>query len=217
MLFEQLSVALRGGTADLKQFISMWRSAEMNTIWEHVKDLIKKDGGQLLQPTGMWERDYGTLLGNLKEQCESGEGGKGKEDVEQAKSAVEHWREDVQLFITQKRVPPGVRVVVDQHRAVVGIVLVTAGLSLEARADGGNRLFDGQVPEWRVLSIAASMGQPESNLEADVCDWLNHRPRRWDVVYLLVSSTDGGERERKKGKEGNLRNYKTTYKTWIMS
>lgn len=199
-LYLQLSQAVREGIADLEQFEAMWRSVEMKEIWEHVAGEIKKNDGRLLQPTGMWERDYGLLLADLvrqrgegEEEEKQGTGGGVAEDAEAAMLAAKNWRQEAETF-SQKEVP-GVRIMVDSSRALVGIALVKAGILIEARADADES--SDKLPEWVVSSTpdtitpaaASTTGVRKTKLEMAICDWLNyHRPRRWDITYLLVSS-----------------------------
>ena len=195
MLYVQLSQAARDAVADLEQFEAMWRSVEMKEIWEHVGDELKKDNGRLLQPTGMWERDYGLLWADLVRQRElerQDSGGQKAEDAEAAAAAAaaKNWREEVQAF-SQKDLS-GVRVVADQRRAIVGIALVTTGILLQARADGIDGGSPDKIPEWWVSSVDAAptaARPPKTQLETDICDWMNRRPHRWDITYLLVRST----------------------------
>lgn len=184
VLFEQLSQTARAGVAEVQEFQAMWRSAEMRAIWDHVDARIKANGGQLLQPTGMWERDYDVLLEELEreERTQREEQQRVKEEEERAKiQAVEGgWRTIVEAFI--RRDLPGVRVMAHQDQDRITVVLVKAGMVFQLQVVNG----DGQgMADWRVQDKAAP-GKPKTKLEAGVAACLNARPRQWDLAYLLV-------------------------------
>lgn len=180
VLYAQLSEAARAGVADVEQFQTLWRSPEMKAVWDHVGDEIKENGGTLLQPTGVWERDYGVLLEELvKEKREKDEQDGGVTERSKAQSMAANWRMDVETFL-QKGVP-GVRVVPDQHEASVTIALVKTGMLFQARAISEP---DISVPEWRVSNVGPQ-SKLKPMLEMAICDCLNSRPRKWDITYLL--------------------------------
>ncbi|RLL96455.1 hypothetical protein CFD26_105082 [Aspergillus turcosus] len=183
VLFEQLSQTARAGVAEVQEFQAMWRSPEMKAIWDHVDARIKANGGQLLQPTGMWERDYDVLLEELEreERTQREEQLRVKEEEERAKiQAVEGgWRTIVESFI--RRDLPGVRVMAHQDQDRITVVLVKAGMVFQLQAVNG----DGQgMADWRVQDMAAP-GKPKTKLETAVAACLNARPRQWDLAYLL--------------------------------
>lgn len=162
----------------------MWRSPEMKAIWDHVDARIKANGGQLLQPTGMWERDYDVLLEELEreERTQKKEQLRVKEEEERAKiQAVEGgWGTIVESFI--RRDLPGVRVMAHEDQDRITVVLVKAGMAFQLQAVNG----DGQgMADWRVQMAAP--GKPKTKLETAVAACLNARPRQWDLAYLLVS------------------------------
>ena len=167
----------------------MWHSPEMKAVWDHVGDEIKDGGGKLLQPTGVWQRDYGVLLAELvKEDRDLNDVRRdGGADRTEAQSVVANWRAHVETFL-QKGVS-GVRVVPDEHEPLITIALVKAGLLFQARAINGpdDSVGDsGSVPGWQVSNVPLA-AKPETKLEAAVRDCLNARPTRWDLAYLLVS------------------------------
>jgi hypothetical protein len=185
VLSEQLSQTARASVAEVQEFQAMWRSPEMKAIWDHVDARIKQNGGQLLQPTGMWERDYDVLLEELEkeERAQKEEQQRVKEEEERAKiQAVEGgWRTIVETFI--RRNLPGVRVMAHQDQARITIVLVKAGMVFQLQAVNG----DGHgMADWRVQDMAAP-GKPKTKLETAVAACLNARPRQWDIAYILVS------------------------------
>ncbi|GFF33864.1 hypothetical protein IFM61606_01598 [Aspergillus udagawae] len=183
VLSEQLSQTARASVAEVQEFQAMWRSPEMKAIWDHVDARIKQNGGQLLQPTGMWERDYDVLLEELEkeERAQKEQQQRVKEEEERAKiQAVEGgWRTIVETFI--RRNLPGVRVMAHQDQARITIVLVKAGMAFQLQAVNG----DGHdMADWRVQDMAAP-GKPKTKLETAVAACLNACPRQWDIAYLL--------------------------------
>jgi hypothetical protein len=184
VLFEQLSQTARASVTEVQEFQAMWRSPEMKAIWDHVDARIKANGGQLLQPTGMWERDYDVLLEELEreERTQKKEQLRVKEEEERAKiQAVEGgWGTIVESFI--RRDLPGVRVMAHEDQDRITVVLVKAGMAFQLQAVNG----DGQgMADWRVQMAAP--GKPKTKLETAVAACLNARPRQWDLAYLLVS------------------------------
>lgn len=164
----------------------MWRSPEMKAIWDHVDARIKQNGGQLLQPTGMWEQDYDVLLEELEkeEQAQKEQQQRAKEEEERAKiQGVEGgWRTIVETFT--RRNLPGIRVMAHQDQPRITVVSVKAGMAFQLQAVNG----DGHdMVDWRVQELAAP-GRPKTKLETVVAACLNARPRQWDLAYLLVSS-----------------------------
>lgn len=185
MLYEQLAQAARAGVSELQEFQSMWRSPEMKAVWDRVDAQIKENGGVMLQPTGKWERDYDTILADLREeeQAQNEQQQKANEEMERSKiQATEGgWRAIVDGF-AQKNVP-GVRVLASQSEAAVTVVLVKAGIVFRVEAIAGQ---DGNgVPDWRVFTRTPG-GQTPSKVETAVAQCLNARPRQWDLLYLLV-------------------------------
>lgn len=186
VLFEQLSQTARASVAEVQEFQTMWRSPEMKAIWDHVDARIKQNGGQLLQPTGMWEQDYDVLLEELEkeEQAQKEQQQRAKEEEERAKiQGVEGgWRTIVETFT--RRNLPGIRVMAHQDQPRITVVSVKAGMAFQLQAVNG----DGHdMVDWRVQELAAP-GRPKTKLETAVAACLNARPRQWDLAYLLVSS-----------------------------
>lgn len=133
----------------------------------------------LLQPSGMWDRDYGVLLEGIVE----GERGKGEEEgrerEERERAGVDgDWRRIVEAFVGRN--VPGVRVVGAKERDAVVVVLVKAGMAFEVQSLEG----EGGV-KW-VVSSKIAPGKPVSKLETAVVDCLNSRPRQWDLAFTLV-------------------------------
>ena len=186
-LYEQLSKTTRDGVAEVNNFQTKWRGPEMKAVWDHVDAKIRENGGQLLQPTGMWERDYDVLLEKLvkEEESKKEEQQRVEEEVERARinqSAEGDWRRVVDNF-TQRNVP-GVRVVPSKTRDFVAVSLVKAGMNFEAQVISASE-EDG-VSTWQV-SNKEHPRKPPSKLETAICHCLNSRPRQWDLAFLLVS------------------------------
>ncbi|THC89658.1 hypothetical protein EYZ11_010903 [Aspergillus tanneri] len=186
MLYEQLSKAARAGVAEVKEFQSMWRAPEMKTIWELVDVRIKENGGQLLQPSGVWESDYDTLLEELVKEREKKNEEQRKSEEELERSRVQSteggWRAIVESFAMRN--VPGVRVIPSKNEASIIVTLAKAGMSFKVHTIGEPQANN--APDWQVVNKAA-LGQPRSELEKAITDCLNARPRQWDLVYLLVS------------------------------
>ncbi|GMF79006.1 unnamed protein product [Aspergillus oryzae] len=165
MLYEQLSQAAKAGVAEVTEFQNMWRSPEMNAVWERVDAQIKENGGQLLQPTGVWDRNYGTLLEELvkEENARMEQQRKSEEELERSRiqSTEGGWRAIVDSFI-QKNVP-GVRVLPSKSETSVTVVLPKAGMTFKVHTIGGSEVNG--VPEWQVSSRTMP-GQVKTKLES---------------------------------------------------
>ncbi|PYI31060.1 hypothetical protein BP00DRAFT_344678 [Aspergillus indologenus CBS 114.80] len=186
-VFEQLKQCVESGTREVAEFQALWRSPEMRGVWDRVDAQIRGNGGQLLQPTGMWEEDYDVLLEGLvrEEQGKQAERRSVEEEAERSKiQATEGgWRAIVEGF-AQRNVP-GVRVQTQTSKteeASVLVALVKAGMVFRVHTVEG--LESHGVPEWRIASKAAP-GQPVTKLEGAVMQCLNSRPRQWDLLQLL--------------------------------
>ncbi|RAK71501.1 RNA polymerase II mediator complex subunit MED27 domain-containing protein [Aspergillus fijiensis CBS 313.89] len=184
-VFEQLKQCVHSGVREVAEFQTLWRSPEMKSVWDRVDAQIRGNGGQLLQPTGMWEEDYDVLLEGLvrEEQGKQAERRSVEEEAERSKiQATEGgWRAIVEGF-AQRNVP-GVRVQTSKtEEASVLVALVKAGMVFQVHTVEG--LESHGVPEWRIASKAAP-GQPVTKLEGAVMQCLNSRPRQWDLLQLL--------------------------------
>lgn len=189
MLYEQLSKAARDGVAEVTNFQTMWRDPEMRAVWEHVDAKIRENNGLLLQPTGMWERDYDVLLKKLVREEEGRREAQRREREEMEREQVNllvdgDWRRVVEEFV-QRNGGTGVRVVSGKGRDVVTLMLVKTGMAFEAQLNAALEA-DG-VPGWRVSNKVAP-GRPVAKLESAICECLNSRPRQWDLSFLLVST-----------------------------
>lgn len=168
----------------------MWRSSEMQGIWEHVEGAIR-EGGQLLQPTGMWEVDYGDMLERiLKEEKAREEEERQKQEEEERevlKTSGSDWRAVVEEFMGRNVPGVSVRVLsgVDDKEASLVAILVKAGMAFQIHAAPVPGEDQGDVPNWRV-GIKQSPGKPVTKLETAIVDCLSARARLWDLTYLLV-------------------------------
>lgn len=184
VLYQQLSHSARTCVNELEQFRAVWRGPEMKAVWGHVEASIKELGGQLLQPTGVWEADYGVLLDGLVKEANGREDEERMAEEEREKdgfrSAGADWRGVVDGFV--KRDVPGVRVVASQGEAALTVALVKAGMVVLVNTGS---VEGDDVPDWRVAS-KVSPGRPITKLETAMVDCLNSRSRKWDLAYLLV-------------------------------
>lgn len=184
VLYERLSKTTREGVAEVTSFQTMWKSPELKEVWDHVDARVRENNGQLLQPTGMWERDYDVLLDKLvrDEQTKKDEQARTEEETERAQSAEGNWRSVVEGF-AQKNVS-GVRVAPSRSRDTVTVTLAKAGMAFELQR--GNA--DGS---WQVSNKPSVLmpGKPATKLETSICGYLNTRPRQWDLAFLLVRLT----------------------------
>ncbi|KAL3462714.1 mediator complex subunit 27-domain-containing protein [Aspergillus heterothallicus] len=183
-LFQQLSEAARGGVSEVGEFQSMWRGRDMKPVWDRIDTLVYENAGQLLQSSGMWEEDYGSLLEELTKQdsVRKEKEQRAKEELErsQLQSAEGGWKAIVDNFI-QKNVP-GVRITITKSDSAFAILLLKAGLSFKVNAVSVGQ--ESEIPEWQVSSKQAS-ADPPSKLESAVLDCLNSRSRKWDLAFLL--------------------------------
>jgi hypothetical protein len=183
ILRDNLDETARARVADVQQFQSLWRDPEMLSVWSHVESRIKEFNGQLLQPTGKWERDYDVLLEELvqKEKSKVDERLREEEDAERAKaqSTEGEWRNVLERFV--QRNVPGVRVIQGQDETSLAVALVRAGVVFQVR---GVSETGSPVSEWEVSSKVA--GRSSTKLENAMLECLGSRPRKWDLAFLLV-------------------------------
>jgi hypothetical protein len=163
----------------------VWRSPELQAIWSHVEDRIRESNGQLLQPTGIWEKDYDILLKELLkvEKVKEEETQREEEDAERAKaqSSESEWETVVERFM--QRNIPGIRVVKGQKPFSIGVALAKAGMIL--LIEGVKEADVPGVSEWRVRAKAPP-GRFPTKLENSIMNCLSSRPRKWDLAFLLV-------------------------------
>ncbi|KAJ5175323.1 uncharacterized protein N7482_001200 [Penicillium canariense] len=183
-LREGLEQAARTQLANIENFKSMWQGPELQPVWAHVESRLKDSAGQIVQPTGMWERDYDVLLEELLkvERGKDEELLREDEEAERAKaqSSEGEWQGVVESFI--QRNLPGVRVIKEQETLSLAIALVKAGVIFHV---AGVKEPDAPgVADWHVSSRAPP-GRVPTKLENSMTECLNSRPRKWDLAFLL--------------------------------
>lgn len=187
-LFESLAQCARDGVAEVEEFKSMWQSSELQAVWGWMDEKLKESNGQYPQPTGMWERDYDVILRNLEAEERQKEEQRRKDEEEQerlkALSAEGGWRGVVESF--QQRQLPGLRIFLNKNEAMITVHLGSAGMTFEVQEVVS--LEDSGALEWQVEPQPQPWKAP-SKLEIAICSNLNHRPRKWDLAYLLVSKS----------------------------
>ncbi|KAJ5935543.1 hypothetical protein N7466_005090 [Penicillium verhagenii] len=170
--------------ASLEQFQSMWRSPEMKPVWAHVEARLKEANGQIIQPTGMWEKDYDVLFAEMTkaEKTREDERLREEEDAERTKalSSEGQWTAVIERFV--QRDIPGVRIIKGQNQTSLVVALARAGMVFLV---AGVRDFkSSDVSGWQVSSRVAP-GRSTTKLEQAVLECLNSRPRKWDLAFLL--------------------------------
>ncbi|KAJ5498259.1 Mediator complex, subunit Med27 [Penicillium expansum] len=182
ILRASLDEAARARVADVQQFQSLWRDPELTSVWAHVESRIKEANGQLLQPTGKWERDYDVLLEELaqKEKSKVDEHQREDEEAERikAQSTEGEWKNVLERFI--QRDMPGVRVITGQDETSLAIALVRAGVVFQVK---GVSLPGCPVSDWEISSKIA--GRSPTKLEDAILECVRSRQRKWDLAFLL--------------------------------
>ncbi|OGE48724.1 hypothetical protein PENARI_c026G04159 [Penicillium arizonense] len=182
MFRENLTEAARARVADVQNFQSLWRDPTLKPVWAHVESRISESNGQLLQPSGKWEKDYDVLLEELskKEKTKEDDQKREEEDAERAKafSTEGEWQVVLERFV--QRNVPGVRVIKGQDETSLAVALVRAGIVFQVRGVAG---ADTPISEWEVSSKIA--GRTPTKLEIAMLDCLGSRPRKWDLAFLL--------------------------------
>ncbi|KAL5340882.1 hypothetical protein BJX70DRAFT_406611 [Aspergillus crustosus] len=182
-LFELLSQAARAGVSEVGEFQGMWRGRELKPVWERVDTLIYENAGRLLQPNGVWERDYDEILEEITKQDtarkEQQQKAKEEEERSQLQSAEGGWQAVVDSF-AQRNIPR-VRVLPTKEDSSFYVVLAKVGLAFKIYTVGGQNQG---LPDWTVSTKSASL-ESASRLETAVLDCLNSRPRKWDLTFLL--------------------------------
>jgi hypothetical protein len=185
LLRGELDQAARNRLSNVENFQSIWRGPELQPIWAHVEARINESNGQLLQPSGIWEKDYDVLLKELLEveKTKEEESQREEEDAERAKaqSSEGEWETVVERFI--QRSIPGIRVVKGQKPFSLGVALAKAGMIL--LVEGVKEADVPGVSDWQVRAKAPP-GRSPTKLENSIMDCLNSRPRKWDLAFLLV-------------------------------
>ncbi|KAJ5207036.1 Mediator complex subunit Med27 [Penicillium cf. griseofulvum] len=182
ILRASLDEAARARVADVQQFQSLWRDPELTSVWTHVESRIKEANGQLIQPTGKWERDYDVLLEELERKEKSIVDERQREDEEaertRAQSTEGEWQNVLGRFV--QRNIPGVRVTKGEDETSLAVALVRAGVVFQVR---GVSVSGSPVSDWEVSSNIA--GRSPTKLENAILGCLGSRPRKWDLAFLL--------------------------------
>lgn len=184
-LRDNLDRAARDGLAEIKDFQAKWRGSELQPLWAHVEARIQASNGQLIQPTGMWEKDYDVLLRELvnEEKIKEEERQREEEDAERVKaqSSEEEWESVAEKYI--QREVPGVRVIKGQRPLSVTVALAKAGMIFLVQGVKESDVVG--VSEWQV-SVKTPPGRQPTKLESSILECLKSRSRKWDLAFLLV-------------------------------
>jgi hypothetical protein len=190
ILRASLDEAARARVADIQQFQSLWRDPELKSVWAHVESRIKEANGQMIQPTGKWERDYNVLLEELAQKEKSIVDERQREDEEaertKAQSTEGEWQNVLGRFV--QRNIPGVRVIKGEDETSLAVALVRAGVVFQVR---GVSVSGSPVSDWEVSSNIA--GRSPTKLENAILGCVRSRPRKWDLAFLLVCSVPDSE------------------------
>ncbi|CAI7662483.1 unnamed protein product [Penicillium glandicola] len=182
ILRASLDEAARARVADVQQFQSLWRDPELLSVWAHVESRIRESNGQLIQPTGKWERDYDVLLEELaqKEKSKVDERQREEEEAERTKaqSTEGEWKNVLERFI--QRDVPGVRVTQGQDENSLAVALVRAGVVFQIK---GVSFPASPISDWEVSNKIA--GRSPTKLESAILGCVGSRPRKWDLAFLL--------------------------------
>lgn len=193
-LRDGLDQAARTQLANIQSFKSTWQGPELEPVWAHVESRIKESNGQILQPTGIWERDYDVLLEKLLQAEKSKEAERLREQEVAERTKVQSsdggWEAIVESFI--QRNVPGVRVIKGQGALSLAIVLLKAGIIFHI--EGLNDNDAPGVAEWHVSSKAPP-GRVPTKMENSIVECVNSRSRKWDLAFLLVRTVLAGHNE----------------------
>lgn len=168
----------------------MWRGPELKPVWAHVESRISESNGQLLQSSGMWEKDYDELREELlKEEKEKEEQRlREEEDIERVKaqSTEGQWQAVLDGFI--QRDIPGVRVIKGHDQMEIAVALTRAGIFFLIHGSSEpdeTEPDETAMPDWQISSKVAP-GKSRTKLEDAILGCLGSRPRKWDLAFLLV-------------------------------
>jgi hypothetical protein len=178
-----LDETARARVADVQRFQSLWRDPELKNVWDHVESRINESNGQVLQPSGKWDKDYDVLLKELSQQENARMEELRREDEEaeriKAQSTDGEWQKVLERFV--QRNVPGVRVIGEQDGNSLAVALVRAGIVFLVK---GISEPGASVSEWEVSSQVGS--RTLTKMEIAIADCLSSRPRKWDLAFLLV-------------------------------
>jgi hypothetical protein len=174
--------------AEIEAFKATWRNPEMKTIWDWMDGKLKESDGDFPQPVSMWERDYDIILKNLEEEESRKEQRLKQDEEQQERFRILSARGDRPAVIDsfKKRNLPGVQIFQGRNEAVITLVLLKAGIAFRIQEIPDCTSADDGIPNWDV-TIKPSLNQVNTKLDTAILSTLNDRPRKWDLVYLLVS------------------------------
>lgn len=168
--------------AYVQHFQALWRDPELKSVWEHVESRVNEPNGQILQPTGKWDKDYDVLLKELAEKEKSTVEERQREEEEAERLKVQsgeyEWQKVLGSFV--QRNVPGVRIA-EEGGSSLAVALVKAGVLFLVK---GVSEEGAPISEWEVSSKVS--GRAPTKLETAILDCLGSRPRKWDLSFLLV-------------------------------
>jgi hypothetical protein len=193
VLRANLDETARARVADVQHFQSLWRDPELKSVWDHVESRINESNGQMMQPTGKWERDYDVLLKELSQEENSKIEQRQREDEEAeratAQSADGEWQKVLERF-TERGVP-GVRVNAENGADSLAVALVRVGVVFLLKGIPGPGT---PVSEWEVSIQTGSRAL--TKMEISILDCVGSRPRKWDLTFLLVCLAIDSEKKK---------------------
>ncbi|CAG7954346.1 unnamed protein product [Penicillium salamii] len=191
ILRASLDETARARVSDVQRFQSLWRDPELKSVWESVESRIKESNGQMIQPSGKWDRDYDVLLKELadKENSKTEERQREEEEAERAKvlSVEGGWQKVLGQFV--QRGVPGVRVAEEQDGNSLAVALIRAGAVFLVR--GVVPEPGAPISEWEVSSKTGNRAL--TKLEIAMLDCLGSRSRKWDLSFLLDMISSYGD------------------------
>ncbi|CAG7953172.1 unnamed protein product [Penicillium olsonii] len=190
ILRASLGETARARVSDVQQFQSLWRDPELKAVWDSVEQRIKDSNGQIVQPSGKWDRDYDVLLKELAEAEKSQTDERQREEEEAERAKVQSGEGGWQKVLEQygQRNVPGVRVAEEQDGMSLAVALIRAGAVFLVK---GVSESGGPISTWEVSS--KTEGRALTKLEIAILDCLANRPRKWDLAFLLDMISSYGD------------------------
>ncbi|OAX81780.1 hypothetical protein ACJ72_03874 [Emergomyces africanus] len=183
-MFEQLSQAARDGVAEVENLKSEWRTPDMMAIWNRIDQQLAESGGEHPPTTGMWERDYDSILREIdrEEQMEKDQKNRLAEEGEKLKvaSSESGWKDVVEAY-KKKDIPISIEVPRpsdNNGRFAVSI----RNISLQFYVLQGQYYGSNSPREWQVMIVPRGNS---SKMETDILECIRSRDRKWDLAYLL--------------------------------
>ncbi|OJD19028.1 hypothetical protein AJ78_00979 [Emergomyces pasteurianus Ep9510] len=183
-MFEQLSQAARDGVAEVENIKSEWRSQDMMAIWDRIDQKLTESGGEHPPTTGVWERDYDSILRKLdrEEQMEKDQKNRLEEEEEILKvtSNESGWKAVVEEY-KKKNIP----ITIDVPRPSDNngrFAVAIKNISLQFYVVQGQYYGSKGPREWKVMIVPRGNS---SKMETEILECIRSRDRKWDVTYLL--------------------------------